>query len=128
VFRVAAFDPTDTDVLHLSDWATRNVTEALFNQIWAGVLFGAAASWQPGESSIEDFQKSYGRAFFGDTTGKIDAAERLLMSAHDALQKAGLGEGSDALYWRDPWSAERGHPRGALCFAMDHGGLSGEGR
>jgi acyl-CoA thioesterase-1 len=26
-------DPTDTDVLHLSDWATRNVTEALFNQI-----------------------------------------------------------------------------------------------
>ena len=26
-------DPADTDVLHLSDWATRNVTEALFNQI-----------------------------------------------------------------------------------------------
>jgi acyl-CoA thioesterase I len=26
-------DPADTDALHLSDWATRNVTEALFNQI-----------------------------------------------------------------------------------------------
>ena len=26
-------DPADTDVLHLSDWATRNVAEALFNQI-----------------------------------------------------------------------------------------------
>jgi acyl-CoA thioesterase-1 len=26
-------DPADTDVLHLSDWATRNVTEVLFNQI-----------------------------------------------------------------------------------------------
>jgi GDSL-like Lipase/Acylhydrolase family len=26
-------DPADTDILHLSDWATRNVTEALFNQI-----------------------------------------------------------------------------------------------
>ena len=26
-------DPTDTDVLHLSDWATRNVSEVLFNQI-----------------------------------------------------------------------------------------------
>jgi acyl-CoA thioesterase-1 len=26
-------DPADTDALHLSDWATRNVTEVLFNQI-----------------------------------------------------------------------------------------------
>lgn len=26
-------DPADTDVLHLSDWATRNVAEVLFNQI-----------------------------------------------------------------------------------------------
>ena len=26
-------DPTDTDVLHLNDWATRNVSEVLFNQI-----------------------------------------------------------------------------------------------
>src|SRR6476661_6842544 len=26
-------DPADTDILHLSDWATRNVAEALFNQI-----------------------------------------------------------------------------------------------
>ena len=26
-------DPADDQVLHLSDWATRNVTEALFNQI-----------------------------------------------------------------------------------------------
>ena len=26
-------DPADDLALHLSDWATRNVTEALFNQI-----------------------------------------------------------------------------------------------
>jgi hypothetical protein len=80
--------------------------ESLFNQTWAGVLFGAAAGWQAGESSIEAFQMSYGRAFFGDTTGRIDAAERLLMAAHAAIQKAGLGEGSDALFWRDPFSAD----------------------
>ncbi|MEP7000774.1 MAG: family 20 glycosylhydrolase [bacterium] len=80
--------------------------EALFNQVWAGVLFGAAAGWQPGESSIDTFQKSFGRAFFRDTTGKADAAERLLMAAHASLAKAGLGEGSDALYWRDPFSAD----------------------
>jgi hypothetical protein len=80
--------------------------EALFNQTWSGVLFGAAAGWQPGESSIEAFQKSFGRAFYRDTTGKADAAERNLMRAHAALEKAGLGEGSDALFWRDPFSAD----------------------
>ena len=80
--------------------------EALFNQTWAGVLFGAAAGWQSGESSIERFQQSYGRSFFRDTSGKIDAAERELMAAHAVLGKAGLGEGSDALFWRDPFSAD----------------------
>jgi hypothetical protein len=80
--------------------------ESLFNQVWAGVLYGAAAGWQQGESNIEAFQRSYGLAFFGDTTGKVDAAERELMAAHAAIQKAGLGEGSDALFWRDPFSAD----------------------
>ena len=80
--------------------------ESLFGQTWAGVLFGAAAGWQPGESSIEQFQKSYGHAFYRDTTGKADAAERLLMAAHAVIGRAGLGEGSDALFWRDPFSAD----------------------
>jgi hexosaminidase len=80
--------------------------EALFNQTWAGVLFGAAASWQPGESDIAAFQRSYGRAFYRDTTGSVDAAERLLMSAHAAIEKAGLGNGSDALFWQDPFSTD----------------------
>lgn len=78
--------------------------EALFNQTWAGVLFGAAAGWQAGESSIENFQKSFGRAFYRDTTGRMDAAERLLMAAHASIQRAGLGEGSDELFWRDPFT------------------------
>ena len=80
--------------------------EALFNQTWAGVLFGAAAGWQQGESSIDTFQKSFGRAFYRDTSGRMDAAERLLMAAHASIQRAGLGEGSDALFWRDPFSAD----------------------
>ena len=80
--------------------------EAIFSQTWAGVLFGAAAGWQPGESSIEQFQKSFGRAFYRDTTGRADAAERLLMAAHAVIGRAGLGEGSDALFWRDPFSAD----------------------
>lgn len=80
--------------------------EALFNQTWAGVLFGAAAGWQPGESSIDAFQKAFGRAFHRDTMGLADAAERQLMAAHAVLQKAGIGSGSDGLFWQDPFGAD----------------------
>ena len=34
--------------------------EGLFNMDWYGVLFGAVAAWQPGESSIADYQDAYG--------------------------------------------------------------------
>ncbi|MGZ3557136.1 MAG: glycoside hydrolase family 20 zincin-like fold domain-containing protein, partial [Gemmatimonadaceae bacterium] len=50
--------------------------EALFNQTWYGDLFGAAAGWQQGESSIDAFASSYGRVFHGDLSGKIDEAQR----------------------------------------------------
>ncbi|HVE77553.1 MAG TPA: glycoside hydrolase family 20 zincin-like fold domain-containing protein [Gemmatimonadaceae bacterium] len=80
--------------------------EAIFNQTWYGVLFGAAAAWQPGESSIPDFQRSYGRVFHGDRTGNIDEAQRELMAAHAALRFVRLGEASDYLFWLDPWSEE----------------------
>lgn len=80
--------------------------EEIFNQTWYGVLFGAAASWQKGESSIPDFQRSFGLQFHSDTSGKIDAAQQHLMMAHAALSKAGAGNGHDFLYWVDPYSPE----------------------
>jgi hypothetical protein len=80
--------------------------EALFDQTWSGVLFGAAAGWQSGESDVAAFQRSYGRVFYRDTTGRADAAERLMMEAHAVLERAGLGNGSDALFWQDPFSPE----------------------
>jgi hypothetical protein len=80
--------------------------EALFDQTWYAVLFGAAASWQPGESSIDQFQSDFGRVFHGDTTGKIDAAQRQLMAAHTLLQKQGVGDANDNLFWLDPYSVD----------------------
>ena len=80
--------------------------EALFNQTWYAVLFGAAAGWQPGESSIDQFQRDFGRVFHGDTTGKIDQAQRQLIAAHTVLQKQGVGDANDYLFWLDPYSAD----------------------
>jgi hypothetical protein len=81
--------------------------EALASNNWYGILFGAAAAWQKGESSIEDFEASYGPVFHGDLTGKLDQAQLELIAAHDLLkQQAKTGDGSDGLFWIDPWSKD----------------------
>ena len=80
--------------------------EGLFNMDWYGVLFGAAAAWQSGQSSIADYQEAYGAAFHLDSSGKIDSAEKELMAAQGDLADAKTGLTSDALFWLDPWSAE----------------------
>ncbi len=78
--------------------------EGLFDEDWYGVLFGAAASWQPGQSSIEAYQRSYGSVFHGDTTGKVDQAQKELMEAHRLLGQVDDRGASDDLFWVDPWS------------------------
>jgi hypothetical protein len=80
--------------------------EGIFDQNWFGVLFGAAAGWQSGESSEDNFIASFGQAFHGDPTGKIDQAQRELMSAHTAFKEAGLRDAEDIYFWVDPFSPE----------------------
>src|SRR5207247_1245745 len=72
--------------------------EALFEPNWYGVLFGAAASWQPGTADIAEFQRRFGAAFCGDVTGTVDDAERRLLAAHALLDSAGLGGATDDLF------------------------------
>ena len=80
--------------------------EGLFNMDWYGVLFGAVAAWQPGESSIADYQDEYGQLFHGDASGKINSAEKELMAAQEALAEAKPQMSSDGVFWLDPWSAQ----------------------
>ena len=83
--------------------------EGIFDENWFGVLFGAAAGWQAGESSEDAFTDSYGLAFHRDSTGKISQAQRELMAAHALFAKAELGDAKDSYFWVDPFS--RGGPK-----------------
>ncbi|HET6206524.1 MAG TPA: family 20 glycosylhydrolase [Terracidiphilus sp.] len=80
--------------------------EGLFDQNWFGVLFGAAAAWQPGESQEASFTDSYGLAFHADATGKISQAQSEVMAVHALLKSVGLGDAQDAYFWIDPFSPE----------------------
>ncbi len=80
--------------------------EGLFNMDWYGVLFGAVAAWQPGESSIANYQDGYAQVFHRDASGKINSAEKELMAAEEGIANAKTGLNSDELFWADPWSAE----------------------
>jgi hexosaminidase len=81
--------------------------EGLFNQDWYGILFGAAAAWQPGESSILDFEQSYAQVFHGDATGALNRAQLEIMAAHAVLKdQAKVGDATNNIFWLDPWSPD----------------------
>jgi hexosaminidase len=81
--------------------------EGLFNQDWYGILFGAAAAWQKGESSIAAFQDSYAQVFHGDATGDLNEAQREMMLAHAVLKdQAKVGNGTNSIFWLDPMSKD----------------------
>ncbi len=81
--------------------------EGLINEDWYGILFGAAAAWQPGESSVEQFEQSYAQVFHGDASGALNQAQLELMAAHAVLKsQAQVGDASDNLFWLDPWSKD----------------------
>ena len=81
--------------------------EALASNNWYGILFGCAAAWQQGEASIQQFEQSYAQVFHGDATGKLNQAQLELMAAHTLLKtEAQVGDGSDGLFWVDPWSKD----------------------
>ncbi len=78
--------------------------EALFAMTWPAVTFGAACAWQPGESSIEEFQKRYDWAFYRNDDATFREALDHLAKAHTLLASRGLGGAMDDAFWMDPFT------------------------
>jgi len=95
--------------------------ESLVDMTWPALIFGAAASWQAGESSIDDFKNGYDWAFYrnGDAgktfAGVIDNLDR----AHTLLAEVKLDSASHDLFWSDPFS-EGGANLAAKALPVTH--------
>ena len=94
--------------------------ESLVDMTWPALVFGAAASWQPGESSIDDFKNSYDWAFYRNNGSRIfgDVIENL-DRPHSLLAGVKLDDASNELFWSDPFS-EAGANTAAKALPVVH--------
>jgi hexosaminidase len=78
--------------------------ESLVDMAWPALVFGAAASWQPSESSIDDFKSSYDWAFYRNEGNTFSGVIENLDRAHTLLAEVKLDKASHELFWSDPFS------------------------
>jgi hexosaminidase len=84
-----------------------DIGDAIFEQNWHGLVFGAAAAWQPeATTDTTAFKNSFSAVFYGDTTGKLDRAYAHLARAHETIGRSGAGDGLAYLFYVDPWTNE----------------------
>jgi hexosaminidase len=95
--------------------------ESLVDMTWPALVFGAAASWQAGESSIDAFKNSYDWAFYrnGDDDRTFTDAIDNLDRAHTLLAGVKLDDASHELFWSDPFS-EGGSNTAAKALPVTH--------
>src|ERR1700723_1701824 len=81
--------------------------EALYGMAWPAFVYGAAAGWQAGESSVDQFKDAYDWAFYrnGNDATFRDALENL-DRGHQALAKIKVDTETDDLFWIDPFTPE----------------------
>ena len=90
--------------LAVSHWADDG--EALFNTIWYGAVFAAAAGWQAGTVDVAGFDDAFDWAFYrnGQDHTFVNAI-RGLAEANDLMRSAKVEGGlNDRFFWLDPFS------------------------
>jgi hypothetical protein len=93
--------------------------ESLVDMTWPALVFGAAASWQPDESSIDDFKSSYDWAFYRNEDGTFAEVIENLDRPSTLLRGLKLDNASNELFWSDPFS-EAGANTAAKALPVTH--------
>jgi hexosaminidase len=93
--------------------------ESLVDMTWPGLVFGAAASWQPDESSIDDFKSSYDWAFYRNEDGAFAGVIENLDRPNTLLAGVKLDNANHELFWTDPFS-EAGENTAAKALPVTH--------
>jgi hexosaminidase len=93
--------------------------ESLVDMTWPGLVFGAAASWQAGESSIDDFKTSYDWAFYRNEDSTFADVIANLDRPHTLLAGVKLDNASHELFWTDPFSVA-GANTAAMALPVTH--------
>ncbi len=78
--------------------------ESLVDMTWPALVFGAAASWQPGESNIDDFKSSYDWAFYRNEDSTFAGVIENLNRPNTLLAGLKLDNARNELFWADPFS------------------------
>ncbi|MGP0097649.1 MAG: beta-N-acetylhexosaminidase [Terriglobales bacterium] len=95
--------------------------ESLVDMTWPALVYGAAASWQLGESNVDDFKSSYDWAFYRNNDDRTFAEVIENLDRPNALL-AGLklDNASNELFWSDPFT-EAGATMAAKALPAMHG-------
>ena len=86
--------------------------ESLYGPNWWSIVYGAACAWEPGNPSVEDFDRKFDWAFFRDPSPSLVNAIMELGHLNEVI-RAGRpvktydmkrGGADDAKFWHDPFS------------------------
>ena len=91
----------DAHVLGLFQTVWHDDGETLYEATWYPVVYAAAAAWQSGDVTPEDFQTNFPAAFFGLPDAAFGADVAALADAVHRLENA-PGDSTDYLFWSDP--------------------------
>jgi len=78
--------------------------EALFGDNWYGIVFSAAAAWQPGDVDEARFRAAFDWVFYRNPDKTFANMISRLDHVHKKLRSVGVGDASTRLFWLDPFS------------------------
>jgi len=78
--------------------------EALLGDNWYGILFSAAAAWQPGDVDQRRFRAAFDWVFYRNPDQTFADMISRLDQVHKKLRSTGVGDASTRLFWLDPFS------------------------